>query len=164
MTDDDQKTDGGTAMVHAGLLLQFREVVAQLGGDASALLLKSQIDPAALDNRHAVVPQRNFVRLLERTAAELSCPDFGMRLAAAQGGVKVIGPLGYVMRNSRTVRDAYQYCIEYVQAYSTAATMSFEESNAEGSVFLHLETFLGKPPNHPQTHERALLLTQLIAL
>jgi AraC-like DNA-binding protein len=161
---DSGTQESGTAMVHVGLLQQFREVVTQLGGDPGALLLKSQIDPAALDNRHAVIPQRTFVRLLERAAAELSCPDFGMRLAAAQGGVKAIGPIGYVMRNSRTVRDAYQYCIEYVQAYSTAAAMSFESSEIEGSVFLQLETFLGKPSNHPQTHERALLLTQLIAL
>jgi AraC-like DNA-binding protein len=163
-TQDAGAHESGTAMVHVGLLQQFREVVTQLGGDANALLLKTQIEPATLDNRHAVVPQRSFVRLLERAAAELSCPDFGMRLAAAQGGAKVIGPLGYVMRNSRTVRDAYQYCIEYVQAYSTAAAMSFEPGDVEGSVFVHLETFLGKPPNQPQTHERALLLTQLIAL
>src|SRR5436309_11288708 len=28
------------------------------------------------------------VRVLERASVELSCPDFGMRLAAAQGGVR----------------------------------------------------------------------------
>src|SRR5215468_1641320 len=113
--------DGGTGMVHVGLLHRFNEVVTQLGGDPSALLLKSQVEPAALQNRHAVIPHRTFVKLLERAASELSSPDFGMRLAAAQGGVKVLGPLGYVMRNSQTVRDAFRYCIEYVRAYSTAA-------------------------------------------
>ncbi len=155
--------EGGAAMVHVGLLHQFREVVIQVGGDPDALLLKAQIEPAMLNNRHAVITQRTFVRLLERASVELSCPDFGMRLAAAQGGVKVIGPLGYVMRNSRTVRDAYRYCVDYVNAHSTAAQMSFEQGDSPDSVFLHLETFLGKPANHPQTHERALLLTQLIA-
>jgi AraC-like DNA-binding protein len=156
--------EGAAAMVHIGLLRQFKEVVLQVGGDPGALLLKSQIEPAMLENRHAVITHRTFVRLLERASVELSCPDFGMRLAAAQGGVKAIGPLGYVMGNSPTVREAYRYCVEYVQAYSTAAEMSFEEGDSEGSVFLHHETFLGKPSNHPQTHERALLLTQLICL
>ena len=53
---------------------QKGNVVAQLGGDARALLSKAQIDPVALTNRHAVIPHRNYVRLLERTAAELACP------------------------------------------------------------------------------------------
>jgi AraC-like DNA-binding protein len=156
--------DGGTAMVRVDVLHQFAEIVAQLGGDASALLLKAQIDPAALSNRHAVIPHRNFGRLLERAAAELECPDFGMRLAAAQGGVKVLGPLGYVMRNSPTVREAFQYCIEHIQVYSTAVHMGFEKSNVEDTVFLRVEFFLARAPKQHQTLERALLLTQLSAL
>ena len=154
----------GAGMVHSDLLKKFDAVVTHLGGDPNALLAKDQIDPATLTNRHAVIPHRTFVRLLERAAAELSCPDFGMRLAAAQGGVKVLGALGYVMRNSRTVREAFRYCIEYVQVYSTAAQMYFEARPAEGTVFMRVETFVAKQPNHPQTHERALLLTQLSAL
>jgi AraC-like DNA-binding protein len=155
--------DGGGAMVHSELLNKFEEIVTQLGGDPLALLAKVQIEPASLSNRHAVIPHRTFVRLLERASADLSCPDFGMRLAAAQGGVKVVGPLGYVMRNSRTVREAFRYCIEYVQVYSTAAQMCFEDCSADGSVFLRIESFVAKQSNHPQTHERALLLTQRIA-
>jgi AraC-like DNA-binding protein len=161
---DSGGNDAGTAMVHSELLHKFKDVVIEIGGDPNALLCKAQIEPATLSNRHAVIPHRNFVRLLERASVELSCPDFGMRLAAAQGGVRALGPLGYVMRNSRTVREAFRYCIEYVQDYSTAARTSFEESALEGSIFLHHETFISKHPTHPQTHERALLLTQLSAL
>jgi AraC-like DNA-binding protein len=150
-------------MVHSDLLHKFEDIVTQLGGDPNALLSKAQIEPASLSNRHAVIPHRTFVRLLERASTELSCPDFGMRLAAAQGGVKVVGPLGYVMRNSRTVREAFRYCIDYVQVYSTAAEMCFEDCGGDGSVFLRIETFVAKQVHHPQTHERALLLTQKIA-
>jgi AraC-like DNA-binding protein len=156
--------EGGTAVVHSDLLQKFGEVVTRLGGSPAALLAKDQIEPATLSNRHAVIPHRTFVRLLERAAIELSCPDFGMRLAAAQGGVKVLGALGYVMGNSATVREAFRYCIEYVQVYSTLAEMSFQERPADASVFLHIETFAAKRSNYPQTHERALLLTQLSAL
>jgi AraC-like DNA-binding protein len=156
--------EGGAAVVHSDLLRKFEEVVTQLGGNPAALLSKDQIEPATLSNRHAVIPHRTFVRLLERAAVELSCPDFGLRLAAAQGGVKVLGALGYVMGNSATVREAFRYCIEYVQVYSTLAQMRFQERPAEGSVFLHIETFVTKRPNYPQTHERAVLLTQLSAL
>jgi AraC-like DNA-binding protein len=152
--------DGGRAMVCVDVLYKFREVVVKLGGDPNALLSEAQVDPASLDNRHAVIPHRTYVRLLERAAGELSCPDFGMRLAAAQGGVKILGPLGYVMRNSRTLREAYRYCVEYVQGYSTAVHMSFEDSRVEGSVFLRIEIPAAGLPKHPQRLERALLLTQ----
>ncbi len=156
--------DSGTAMVRVDLLHKFAEVVAQLGGDARALLSRAQIDPVALTNRHAVIPHRNYVRLLERTATELACPDFGMRLAAAQGGVKVLGPLGYVMRNSPTVREAFLYAVEHIQVYSTAVRMSFEKSHAEGTVLLRVEFFLARVPKYLQTLERALLLARHSAL
>ena len=164
-TGDSGAHEGGTGLVHVGLLHRFDEIVTQLGGNPKALLSKAQIEPATLNNRHAVLPHRTFVRLLERAAVDLSCPDFGMRLAAAQGAaLKVLGPLGYVMRSSSTVREAFRYCIEYVQGYSSVAETCFEEDYpAEGLVFLRHETFT-RLPNYPQTHERALLLTQLTAL
>jgi AraC-like DNA-binding protein len=151
-------------MVRVDLLHKFAQIVAQFGADADALLLKAQIDPAALSNRHAVIPHRNYIRLLERTAAELDCPDFGLRLAAAQGGVKVLGPLGYVMRNSPTVREAFRYAVDHVQVYSTAVHMSFEKSSAAGTVFLRVEFVLARVPKYLQTLERALSLTRLSAL
>jgi AraC-like DNA-binding protein len=156
--------DSGRAMVCVEVLYKFREVVAQLGGDANALLSEAQIDPASLNNRYAVIPHRTFVRLLERAAVELLCPDFGMRLTAAQGGVKVLGPLGYVMRNSRTVREAFRYCVEYVQGYSTAVQMCFEDSRVQGSVFVRIEIPRAGLPKHPQRIERALLSAQHIAV
>jgi AraC-like DNA-binding protein len=156
--------DSGRAMVCVDVLHKFPEVVAQLGGDSNVLLSEAQIDPASLSNRHAVIPHRTYVRLLERAADELACPDFGMRLAAAQGGVKILGPLGYVMRNSRTLREAYRYCIEYVQGYSTAVHMCFEDPGVEGSTFVRIEISQAGQPKHPQRLERALLLTQHSAL
>jgi AraC-like DNA-binding protein len=151
-------------MVRVDVLHKFPEIVAQLGGDANALLSKAQIEPAALGNRHAVIPHHTYGRLLERAAVELGCPDFGMRLAAAQGGVKVLGPLGYVMRSSRTVREAFRYAVEHIQFYSTAVLMCFEKSRVEGAAFLRVEFHLARAPKHPQTLERGLLLTQLSAL
>jgi len=156
--------EGGGAMVRVDVLHGFSTLVAQLGADPDALLSKAQIDPAALSNRHALIQHRSYVRLLERAAAELRCPDFGMRLAAAQGGVKVLGPLGYAMRNSQTVREAFLYCVDHVQIYSTAVRMCFEKSHVEGSIFLRVEFLLARVSKHPQTLERALLLARNSAL
>jgi len=149
---------GATAMVRVEALRKYVEFVAQLGGDPHALLAKAQIDPAALLNRHAVIPYRAFVHLLERTAVDLACPDFGMRLAAVQDGAKVLGPLDVAMRNSTTLGAAFRYCAEHVRVYSTASGVFLEEG--EGGVFLRCEILAAKLPPHPQTVEHGLMLTQ----
>jgi AraC-like DNA-binding protein len=150
--------------MRADALRKFEEVVTRLGGDPNALLSKCQIEPATLNNRHAVIPLRAFARLLERASVELACPDFGMCLAAAQSNVKFLGPLEYVVHNSRTLREAFRYSSEHVQVYNPAALMHFENSLADGTVFLRIETQLAKLSDHSQTVERSLLLAQLKAL
>jgi AraC-like DNA-binding protein len=161
---DSGAPEAGTAMVRVDALRKFSEVVTSLGGDADSLLAKVQIDPAILANRHAVIPYRSLVLVLERTATELRCPDFGMRLATAQGGVKVLGPLEFAMRNSHTVREAFRYCAEHVQVYSTASQMRIKAGHEPGALFFQLQILVGRLPSHPQNVERALLLTQDIAI
>lgn len=156
--------EGGAPIVRVDALRKFPEVVTRLGGDPIGLLAKVQIDPAVLSKRHAVIPYRSLVHLLERAATELACPDFGMRLAVAQGGIKVLGPLEFVMRNSRTLREAFRYCAEHPQVYGAASTMRFEDGHAAGALFLRYEILVARLPDHPQTVERALLLTQNTAL
>lgn len=154
---------GANSVVRSAALRKYVEFVTQLGGDAHALLARFQIDPAALTSRHAVIPYRAFVQLLERSAVELACPDFGMRLAAVQEGTKVLGPLEVAMRNSATVGAAFRYCAEHVRAYSTATRVAIDERPAEGAVFLRSEILVQKLPPHPQTMEHGLLLTQYAA-
>jgi AraC-like DNA-binding protein len=157
-------TELGAATVRVDGLRKFPEVVSRLGGNSSALLTKCQIDPTVLHNRHAVIPYRSLVMLLERATQELNCPDFGMRLAMAQGGLKVLGPLEFAMRNSRTIREAFQYCASHPQVYSTASQMRFETGRAPEALFLRFEILLQRLPPHAQAIERALLLTHQVAL
>jgi AraC-like DNA-binding protein len=161
---DGSSAPGGPVMVRIDALLKFTEVVTRLGGDPQALLAKVRINPASLNNRHAVIPYRSVVLLLEHAAVELGRPDFGMHFAAAQSGIKILGPLEFVLCNSRTVREAFRYGTEHPQVYSTAAHTRFEEGCAGDGVFLRFEVRLPKLPDHLQAIERALLLTQNCAL
>jgi hypothetical protein len=43
-----------------------------------------------------------FIRLLEASAEDLRCPDFGLRLARWQG-LEILGPLAVIARNAQTV-------------------------------------------------------------
>ncbi|WP_217429586.1 AraC family transcriptional regulator [Sphingomonas bacterium] len=156
--------EGGAAVVRIDALRSFNEVVTSLGGDPAAILARAQIDPALLDNRNAVISYRLMVHLLERCASELGCPDFGLRLGAAQGGAKVLGPLEIVMRNSSTLGDAFRYCAEHIQAYSPSARICLEPEWGAGRTFLRFEILLAHLPYQRQTVEQALLLTQHAAI
>jgi AraC-like DNA-binding protein len=105
-----------------------------------------------------------LVILLETAASSLCCPDFGMRLAKAQGGVKVLGPLEYAMRNSPTVREAFRYCARYIQVYGTASQLRSQPGVAPDALFFQLRMLVARLPAQPQNIERVLLLTQDIAL
>jgi AraC-like DNA-binding protein len=154
----------GILIVRTGALRNFPELVMGLGGDPDALLRKARIDPAILENRNAVISYRAMVQLLERAAVELHCPDFGMRLAASQEGIKVLGPLEVVMRHSQTLGEAFRYCADHVQAYSTATQICIESMPADHSVFMRFEILLARLPHQRQAVEHALLLTQQLAM
>jgi AraC-like DNA-binding protein len=152
--------EGGASVVRIDALRGFSDVVRSLGGDPEALLARAQIDPALLANRQAVVSYRTMVHLLERCASDLNCPDFGLRLAEAQGGAKVLGPIEIAMRNSTSLRDAFRYCADHVQAYSPAAQICLEPEPGNERTFLRFEILLAHLPYQRQAVEQALLLTQ----
>ncbi len=156
--------DAGASVVRIDALRGFRDVVVGLKGDPAALLARSQIDPAMLSNRDAVISYRTLVHLLERCASELRCPDFGLRLAAAQGGAKVLGPIEVAMKNSPSLRFAFRYCSEHIQAYSAAAQICLEPQPETRRSFLRFEILLAHLPFQRQAVEQALLLTQHAAL
>lgn len=160
----DRRSAAASPVVRVEALRCFREVVRDLGGDPEALLLHSHIDPASLDRPNSVVAYRTLVHLYERVAAELDCPDFGMRLASRQGGAKVLGPLEIVMRHSRTLCDAFAYCAEHIQAYSPATQIRVENDELSGRPLLRFEIVVGRLPHQRQAVENALLLAAHAAI
>lgn len=160
---DSTAANKGILIVRTGALRNFASLVSSLGGDADALLRKARIEPAILENHNAVISYRAMVQLLERAAVELQCQDFGMRLAAVQDGCKVLGPLEVAMRHSQTLGEAFRYCADHVQAYSTATQICIESMPAEHSVFMRFEILLARLPHQRQAVEHALLLTQNVS-
>src|SRR5688500_12231781 len=96
--------------VRVDALRMYVEVVRDFGGDPESLLWGVGIPPEALGQADAVISYRAMIQLLEDSAVELACPDFGLRLASRQGGIAVLGPLAVAMKNSSTVGEAYRYC------------------------------------------------------
>lgn len=152
------ETPTGMAMVRVDALRNFPETVTRLGGDPEALLARAGIDPDVLSSRHSVFPYFTLARLLHQAAADLSCPDFGMRLARSQEGMKAFGPLEVAMRNCPTLRTAFAYCAAHMQVYSTATRLTVEDDRDDDTAFLRLDLDLAEAMLRPQAVEHTLLL------
>jgi AraC-like DNA-binding protein len=148
-------------MVRGEALAFFGELVAECGGDSAALLRAAHIDPAILTHRHALLPYRQMIGLLERAAETLECPDFGMRLAKRQSPVGVLGPLDIAMRNAATLGDAFRYCATNVHTYSSATAIYLDSEPAEDRWMLRFDILLSRTPQQRQVAEHALLVTYL---
>src|SRR3546814_11941409 len=91
---------------HPDTLRSFPALVRQLGGNPDVLLTQAGIDPAVLLRAPgSIIDYRSRVRLLERAALELSCPDFGLRLASAQSSHPAVGPIGVAMKKRSTLGE-----------------------------------------------------------
>ena len=151
-------------VVRVEALRLYSEAVRELGGDPARLLAQAHIDPNALVQTDTVISYRSMIHLLERTAVDLHCPDFGLRLAARQGGIAVLGPLEVAMRNSSTVGEAYRYCAGHLQVYSPVVHIQIEQDRPSSRHFMRFEILLRRTPHQRQAVENALALTHLAVL
>jgi AraC-like DNA-binding protein len=146
-------------VVHAKILLGFPELVAELGGDLRALVTASGLAESHL----SAATYRHIVHLLELAAAALDCPDFGMRLATRQRGESMFGPLGSVMRHSRTFGEALDYVCSHGYAHSLAARIWLQRRPGAKAVFVGHDILLDRAPNKTQAVEQIMLVGALAA-
>jgi AraC-like DNA-binding protein len=144
--------------VRADAIRFLPELITGCGGDPGALLQAARIDPRVLTTRGAILDYRAMVNLLDMSARQLNCADFGMRLAARQGGTRVMGPIGIVMKNSRTLGQALGYCARQIQAYSLATRVRFVPDRTAHTLFVELQILLDGLANETQLIEHDLLL------
>jgi AraC-like DNA-binding protein len=150
-------------VVHARILRFFPELVGGLGGDLKSLPSQVGMDSIDLSGGGSTATYRQMVQLLEVAATTLSCPDFGMRLAMMQRG-GMFGPLGAVMRNSRTFGDALDYASKHAYAHSLAAGIWLQRCAADKTALVGHDILLDRAPNKAQAVEQVLLLGHLAAM
>lgn len=110
-------------MVRAAGMRGYRELVDELGGDGDALLRRFGITPEAPDSDDAVITSESMGWALEVAAAELDCPDLGLRLAERQD-FGVLGPVAVALLNAPTVGAALACVHRYL--YTHHAGISIE--------------------------------------
>jgi AraC-like DNA-binding protein len=152
-------------VVHAPVLRFFPDLVRQLGGKPKPLMRRIGIHSAKkFSDGRSGATYRQLVDLIERAATELRCPDFGMRLATLQTGSGMFGPLGLVMKNSRTFGDALDYVSKHSYAHSPAARIWLKRFPSRKLVFVGHDILLDRMPDKCQAMEQIMLLGHLAAV
>ena len=94
-------------LIRATALRGYRDVVRELGGNPNPFLARYGIPRGIGVDEDAFIPFTAYVHLLEASADELDCPDFGLRMAQWQG-LDIFGPIAVIARNAQTVLDGLQ--------------------------------------------------------
>jgi AraC-like DNA-binding protein len=144
-----------TAMVQAQSLRGYRELVNDLGGNPSRLLRKSGVEPTAINQLTAFISFESLIDLLEHSAADLNCPDFGLRLAERQD-IGILGTLAVAMRYSGTVGDAMRCASRYLQVYNAAIAFSVGTADRRSQARLEFGVLVKHAPRWAQTAEHGI--------
>lgn len=149
--------------IDAHVLTAFPELVTGLGGDPADMLRRVGIEPCQLVQDRTEIGYRQVIELCALAATELSCLDFGMRLARLQIGA-IDTPLRDVVRNSATLGEALRHVINLGRAHSPAAGFWLERHPFEESVSIGHDILLDDPPDRRQTIEQFLLVEHLTCI
>lgn len=155
---------GAFEKLNAPLLRHFPELASELGGHLPELLSAAEIAPDEFGDGEGALTYRQAIVLLETAARMTGCSDFGMQLASRQGGGSVFGPLGMVMRHSRSFSEAVTFACEHSQAHSPAARVWMRPVPEEGMTFVGHELLLGNIGAWTQAIEQVLLIGHLQAM
>jgi AraC-like DNA-binding protein len=131
-------------LLRATAMLGYPELVAELGGDPGAFLSRFHIPAGAEHQPDAFISFEGFARMLEATADELDCPDFGLRLSRWQG-LEVLGPIAVIARNAHTVLDGVEAIARYLYIHSPALRLSARQHTDTGIEYAYEATEPGIP-------------------
>ncbi|MEU4996848.1 AraC family transcriptional regulator [Streptomyces sp. NPDC021622] len=113
------------SVIRSAGLRGFRATVAELGGDAEAYARQAGCPTAALDTDDLLVPEEAMATVLELAAADLGCPDLGLRIAARQD-LGMLGALALAIQNSATLGDALECTTRYLFVHARSLSLSLE--------------------------------------
>src|SRR5471032_2548445 len=126
------------ALVRSRSLTGYQALVRELGADPQPLLARFRIDDAALDDEEAFISYADMIRLLQATAADLPCPDFGLRLAARQS-IPFLGPLALIAQNANTVAEAFTSVNQYLHYLQSGDELCHRDGPRCASCGHHLQ-------------------------
>ena len=116
-----------TALLRSASLTDFAEVAAECGLDARALLTEVGLPLRCLQDPDLKIPATKVGRLLEIAAARAKEPGFALRMVESRR-LSNLGPLGLLVREEPTLRDALEAVVRHIYLHNEALTVEVEPS------------------------------------
>jgi len=123
-------------IVRSGALLQFPELVSELGQDPLALLEAEGVEPAVLKTPDNYFPYPALARVLNRAATACRRPDFSVLLAQRQG-LHVVGALASQLCLQPNLERALRMIQRHLVFHAHGVTVRLDE--AEGQALLTMD-------------------------
>src|ERR1700724_2030037 len=127
----------------------------ELGADPAQFLSRFHIPPGIEQQEDAFISFEGFVRMLEASAVEMGCPEFGLRLSRWQG-LDSFGPVAVIARNAQTLLDGLAAIARYLYVHSPALELTVSSPTAETDVRFTFEITEAALPDVPQAYELAM--------
>src|SRR5829696_5693131 len=128
--------------VRSATLDGYVALARSLGLDPTWQIARAGLDPAGLAAPETWIPAAAVAWLLEMSAADSGCEDFGLRLAVRRR-LAMLGPLSVVLREEPDLRSALLLLIRYEHSYNEA--ISLELSEADGLATMRVWLRFGEP-------------------
>jgi AraC-like DNA-binding protein len=143
------------SLIRATNLWGYSDLVRELGADPRRFLSRFHIAPGVEHEEDAFISFEAFVRMLEATADDLDCPDFGLRLSQWQG-LDVLGPIAVIARNAQTLLDGLESIARYLYVHSPALRLAVTPSTADTDVTFTYEVIERRVPYVLQGYELSM--------
>lgn len=148
----------GDAPIRIAALLGFDRLVGTLGGDPRPLLESAGIPSSAFRSPDNRISYGAMIELLEKAAAELDCPDFGLRLSAYQD-INILGPAAMIALYSDTVGDCLGAISNFFFVHTRGASVRLVRSEG-GQSRLCFEVLIARLHAKRQINELSLGIGQ----
>jgi hypothetical protein len=113
-------------LVRSASLTDYLEVARSVGLEPSRMLASVGLSTRCLQDPDFKVPEGAVRELLEASAAAAGIDDFGLRLAEKRE-LANLGPLGLLVRDQPTVRQAIEAWIQNRKVHTDSVTLRVEE-------------------------------------
>jgi AraC-like DNA-binding protein len=145
------------SMIRATTLWGYGELVQELGGDPEMFIKRFRI-PSGIENEEdSFISFDAYVRMLEASAEDLDCPDFGLRLSRWQG-LDILGPIAVIARNAQMVLGGLEAIGRYLYVHSPALKLTLAQRTANTGLTFTYEIIEPGLPSVVQGQELSMAI------
>ncbi len=141
--------------IRASCLLQFKELVTELGADPDAILRHAGLPPEDAGRPDRFISLRSAVQALETAADATSTPEFGRRLAARRS-IETIGPLGVAAQSEANLSAAIGVFSTFISTHSPGLQVRLTPDTHGETSFFEFRIVLEPAPRQCQAIEVGL--------